>query len=375
MKIIVCPDSFKGSLSAAQAADAIARGVRRAVPGTDVVQIPLADGGEGTLDALVKATAGRVRRVPAHDPLMRPIEASYGILGDGKTAVVETAAASGLTLLAEPERNPLITTTYGTGELIGAALDSGVTRIILAIGGSATNDGGAGAMTALGARFLDANGRDLPPGGGALAGLARIDVTGFRFPVGKAAVEAACDVTNPLCGPNGASAVFGPQKGATPEMVRHLDQALCKYAQVIYTDLNKDVANLPGAGAAGGFGAGLAAFLDARLRSGIDIVLDAVHFDDALGGAGLVITGEGRLDEQTAAGKTIAGVVRRTSALGIPTVALAGMIQGSTDAIPSIGLTGAYSIVENGVTPEYAMGHAAELLEELACRAAARLIH
>lgn len=371
MKIVVCPDSFKGSLSAANAAAAIARGVRKAVPNAEIIEIPLADGGEGTVDALLNATAGYIRRAPAHDPLMRPIEASYGILGDEHTAVVETAAASGLTLLAESERNPLITTTYGTGELILAALAAGARRIIVGIGGSATNDGGAGAMSALGARFLDSNGNELPPGGGALADLARIDLSGFRFPMDRAAVEVACDVTNPLCGPNGASAVFGPQKGATPGMVRHLDKALGNYAQVISRDLNRSVADLPGAGAAGGLGAGLAAFLDARLRSGIDVVLDAVRFDEALDGAGLIITGEGRIDEQTAGGKTIAGVLRQAAVQEIPVIALAGSVSGDLTPLREMGLIEAYSLTGRGVTREYAMAHAENLLESLARRAAA----
>ncbi len=375
MKILVCPDSFKGSLSAAEAAAAVARGARRAVADARIVEIPLADGGEGTVDALVRATNGQVRRVRVHDPLMREIESFYGVLGDAETAVIEMAAASGLSLLVESERNPMIASTYGTGELLASAQQAGARRIIVGIGGSATNDGGAGAMSALGARFLDRNGRELPPGGAALADLARIDVSGFRFPVGAVAVDAACDVTNPLCGPHGASAVFGPQKGATPEMVRELDAALANYAAVLKRDLGKDVADLPGAGAAGGLGAGLAAFLDARLRSGIGIVLDAVGFDDALHDADLVITGEGRLDEQTAGGKTISGVLRRASARSIPVIALAGSISGDLSALRSSGLIEAHSLVGGEVTVQYAMEHAEELLEQLALRAVNSLLN
>lgn len=374
MKIVVCPDSFKGSLSALDSAKAVARGVRSARPEAEVVEIPLADGGEGTLDVLVRATGGELRSAQVHDPLTRPIEACYGILGDGKTAVVEMAAASGLGLLAESERNPTVTTTYGTGELLLAAAHSGTRRIVVGIGGSATNDGGAGALTALGARFLDSDDCDLPRGGAALAVLSRIDLSEFRFPVANVEVQVACDVTNPLCGPNGASMVFGPQKGATPEMAKRLDTALAIYSRVVKRDLGKDVVDLPGAGAAGGLGAGLAAFLNAELTSGIDLVLDAVGFDEALDGTDLVVTGEGKLDEQTASGKTIAGVLRRASSRGIPVIALCGSISGDLSAMHQRGLTAAYGIVRNGITPAHAIAHAAELLERLAAETAVRYL-
>jgi len=268
MTILVCPDSFKGSISAAGAAEAMARGIERAIPGAQVIKLPLADGGEGTVDALVSATGGRYVTVGARDPLMRPIEARFGFLGDKRTAVIEMAAASGLVLLSEEERNPLITTTYGTGQLLLSAVHHGARKIVIGIGGSATNDGGAGMAQALGARLLDSRYRSLPPGGAALAHLARIEMGEFLFPRGQIEVEAACDVSNPLTGPSGASAVYGPQKGATPEMVRELDLALKHYADVIRKDLGVEVEDLPGAGAAGGLGAGLAAFLGAKLRSG-----------------------------------------------------------------------------------------------------------
>lgn len=365
MRIIICPDSFKGSLTSAEAADAIERGLRRAFPpgGLEITKVPLADGGEGTVDALVHATGGEIKHVRAHDPLMREIDSFYGLLGARHTAAIEMAAASGLILLAENERSPLVTTTYGTGELILAALESGVEKIIIGIGGSATNDGGAGAMSALGARFLDAEGKELPPGGAALARLAHIDMSGFRFATGRVAVEAACDVDNPLTGPHGASAVYGPQKGATPEMVETLDAALANYAEVIKRDLGKDIAAVPGAGAAGGLGAGLAAFLNADLRSGIDMVLDAVAFDRILTRVDLVITGEGRLDEQTAHGKAIGGILRRALAARVPVIAIAGSVSGEI-----AGLSAAYSLVSDTVTPDYAMAHAAELLEEKAAQ-------
>jgi glycerate kinase len=247
-----------------------------------------------------------------------------------------------------------------------AAVEAGVERIVVGLGGSGTNDGGAGAAVALGARLLDKDGREIAPGGAALAELARIDMSAFRFPLDRVEVEIASDVTNPLCGPRGASAVFGPQKGATPEMVERLDAALANYASVIERDLGKDIATMPGAGAAGGLGAGLAAFLGAKIRSGIDMVLDAAKFDDALDGADLVITGEGRIDEQTACGKTIGGVLKRASARGVPVVAIAGSVSGDIRALFDAGLTSAFSIVPGSATLDYAMSHAAELIESLA---------
>lgn len=368
MRVLVCPDSFKGSLSSADAAEAIARGVEIGAGDgcVDVVRIPLADGGEGTVDALVRSTGGEVRRVRVHDPLIREVDSFFGLLGDGSTAVVEMAAASGLHLLSDDERNPLTTSTSGTGELLLAAVEAGVSKIVVGIGGSATNDGGAGAMAALGARFLDSDGRNLPPGGAALAQLDRIDMSGFRFPLDRVEVEVACDVTNPLTGPLGASAVFGPQKGATPEMVERLDVALARFAEVVKRDLGKDVADMPGAGAAGGLGAGLAAFLNARLRSGIEMVLDAARSDDALAGADLVITGEGRIDEQTAYGKTIGGVLKRSSKRGVPVVAVTGSIAGDLGPLYKAGLTAAFALTSSPMTVDYAMKHAGELLTALA---------
>jgi len=372
MRIVVCPDSFKGSLSAVEAADAIVRGIRIGVAdaGVEVVSIPLADGGEGTVEALVRATGGCIRRVRAHDPLGREIDSFYGVLGDGRTAVVETAAASGLTLLTEAEHNPLAADTFGTGELIRAAAESGVERLIIGLGGSATNDAGAGAMTALGARFLDANGRRLPPGGGALVNLDRIDVSGLDFPEGRVRVEVACDVNNPLVGPTGASVVFGPQKGASGEMVDRLDAGLARWAEVVKRDLGKDVAGLPGAGAAGGLGAALAAFLDAELRSGIDIVLEAVGFDEHLKGADLVITGEGRIDEQTRFGKAVGGVLRHASAAGVPVVAVAGSCAGDLRPLYDAGLTAAFSIAPGPMSVAYSMSRASELLISLSANIA-----
>ena len=367
MRAIVCPDSFKGSLSSVDAADAIERGVRRAVaPGQiDIVKIPLADGGEGTVEALVRATQGEIRPVRVRDPLLREIDSFFGLLGDGEAAVVEMAAASGLHLLSEDERNPLVTSTYGTGELLAAAAERGARKIIVGIGGSATNDGGAGAMVALGARFLDEDGVELPHGGAALADLARIDMSSFKFPMDRVRVEVACDVDNLLTGPDGASAVYGPQKGATPEMVRLLDAALHNYAEVVAPTLNRDVSELPGGGAAGGLGAGLAAFLNAKLVSGIDIVLDTVDFDAAVSGADLIITGEGRIDEQTARGKTIGGILKRAAAHDVPVVAIAGSVAGDIRSLHDAGLAAVFALTDDPLSTEHAMRNAAKLLESV----------
>src|SRR5438046_1607325 len=301
-RVIVAPQSFKGSADAVAVASAIARGIRRAWPAARIEEMPLADGGEGTVRALVTATNGGTRRSRVHDPLGREIDAEWGVLGDGVTAVVEMAAASGLPLLEPSERDPRITSTRGTGELILAAATSGAHRIVIGIGGSATNDGGAGMARAFGYRFLDRSGNDLPEGGAALVRLGRID--GQTDPrLVRPSIEVACDVRNPLLGPEGASAIYGPQKGATPQMIAELDAALARYADVIEDFVGRNVRDVPGAGAAGGLGAGLLAFLDARLRSGAELVLDATRFASRVAGADLVITGEGRADAQSAYGK------------------------------------------------------------------------
>ena len=310
MKIVIAPDSFKGSASAKQVAEALARGWRKVFPNAELVTVPMADGGEGTMEALVDATGGKMQEVEVSDPLGRPLSACYGILGDGKTAVVEVAAASGLPLLAPSERKPLQTTTYGTGQLIRAALKEGVERLLIGLGGSATVDGGAGLVSALGARLLDADGQPIGPGGGSLGSLAQIQLGELPKLIEGVEVLAACDVDNPLTGPNGAAAVFGPQKGAAPQDVQVLDQNLAHYAQIISKELQVEVANLPGAGAAGGLGAGLVAFLGAKLIPGIQMVIEASKLEDKLEGCDLVITGEGKLDGQSAGGKTPVGVAK-----------------------------------------------------------------
>ena len=336
-RVVIAPQSFKGSADAVAVAAAIARGVHRAWPDAETVELPLADGGEGTVRALVRATGGELRRARVHDPLLRELDAEWGILGDRTTAVVEMAAASGLPLLKESERDARITSTRGTGELILAAAASGAHRIVIGIGGSATNDGGAGMARAFGYRFLDRNGDDLPEGGTALARLWRID--GQTDPrLVRPAIDAACDVTNPLLGPEGASAVFGPQKGATPEIVRELDAALTRYADVVERFVGRNVRDVPGAGAAGGLGAGLLAFLDARLISGAKLVLDAVGFERRLAGASLVITGEGRIDRQSLYGKLTQAVTLAARARGVPVVAVAGSLGEGHEAMRDIGV-------------------------------------
>jgi glycerate kinase len=336
-RVVIAPQSFKGSADAVAVASAIARGVRRRWPRAECVELPLADGGEGTALALVRATGGEMRHARVHDPLGREIDAQWGVLGDRVTAVLEMAAASGLPLLRDDERDPRITSTRGTGELILAAAASGAQRIVIGIGGSATNDGGAGMARAFGYRLLDADGSELPEGGAALARLARIE--GQTDPrLIRPAIDVACDVRNPLLGPEGATAVYGPQKGATPEIQRELEAALGRYADVVERFVGRDVRSVPGAGAAGGLGAGLIAFLDARLVSGALLVLDAVAFDKRLVGADLVVTGEGRIDGQSIYGKLTHAVTVAAKRRGVPVVAVAGIIGPGHEAMRDAGI-------------------------------------
>ncbi|HXO60073.1 MAG TPA: glycerate kinase [Candidatus Acidoferrum sp.] len=332
MRIVVAPNAFKGSLSALEAATAIAEGIRIAAPDADLVLIPIADGGDGTVDALVAATQGQRRRGRVRGPLGDPVDADYGLIDGGSTAVIEMAKAAGLALVARDRRDPRVTTTYGVGELMQHAYDEGARHFVVGIGGSATNDGGAGMAQALGYHLLDETGRELPPGGLALRRLARIHVGGVHANWKQSEVDVACDVSNPLTGPSGASAVYGPQKGATPEMVAELDAALHHFAEIIRRDLGIDVERLPGAGAAGGLGAGLVAFAGARLRPGAEMVMEALRLDERLTGASLVITGEGRIDSQTARfGKGPAAVARHAKNAGIPVVAIGGSVADETE--------------------------------------------
>ena len=351
------------------AAEAIERGVKAAMPEAETVLVPVADGGDGTLDALVEGSGGRVFRSVVTGPLGQPLEARWGVMGDGQTAVIEMALASGLALVPPQRRDPYITTTRGTGEIIAEALDRGFSRIVVGLGGSATNDGGAGMASALGARFLDAEGQTLPDGGAALARLVKIDVSQLNPKLAQTSIIGATDVTNPLCGPTGASAVYGPQKGATPEMVAELESALKNYGRVLRRDLGKDVSERPGAGAAGGLGAGLMAFAGAELLPGIDMVCDVVNFDAHLQGADLVITGEGRADRSTIFNKAPVGVARRALAQGVPTLLLAGGLGPGHRELYQHGIAAIVCIADSPMSFRQSLGRTAELLEGAAERA------
>ena len=362
MRICVAPDSFKESLSAVEAAEAIARGVRNVCAGIEVVSVPMADGGEGTVSALVAATGGRLVPARVTGPLGEPADAEYGLLGDGLAAVVEMAAASGLALVRPDRRNPMLATTLGTGELVKAALDRGARRIVVGIGGSATVDGGAGMAQALGARLLDESGREIPRGGGGLAKLHSIDLSKLDPRIRETEILVACDVDNPLTGPRGAAPAYGPQKGATPEMVRELSENLGRLAAVIRRDVGVDIEHMPGGGAAGGLGAGLVAFLNARLRPGIEIVMEAVRLDERMAGCDLVITGEGKLDQQTLHGKVPLGVARQAAEYRIPVIALAGCVGRDRTGLNAAGIGAFFSILDCPMSMEDAFSRAAELL-------------
>ncbi|MGE5578088.1 MAG: glycerate kinase [Syntrophothermus sp.] len=370
MKVVIAPDSYKGSLTALEVATAIETGFRRVFPGAEIVKVPMADGGEGTVQSLVDATGGQIIRVPVTGPLGERVEAFYGILGDGKTAIIEMAAASGLPLVPKEKRDPRITTTFGTGELIRSALDRGCRRLLIGIGGSATNDGGAGMAQALGARLEDEAGREIPPGGAALCRLARIDIAGMDRRLAEAEIVAACDVDNPLYGPRGAAAVYGPQKGATPAMVEELDGCLRHYAEVARKDLGVDIADLPGAGAAGGLGGGLVAFLHARLRPGVEIVIEATDLAGKVRDADLVITGEGGIDRQTIYGKAPIGVARTAKRFGVPVVVIAGSVTDDADVVYEHGVDALESLVKRPMTLEEAVANAAALASSAAERVA-----
>ncbi|NVN93289.1 MAG: glycerate kinase, partial [Desulfuromonadales bacterium] len=354
MKIVIAPDSFKESLSACEVAEQIAAGFREVFPDADYALVPLADGGEGTVQAMVAATGGRIVPLIVTGPLGTMVDAFYGLTGDGRTAIIEMAAASGLMLVPPEKRNPLLTTSFGTGELIRAALDEGVSRIIVGIGGSATNDGGAGMLQALGMGLFDGAGGDIGFGGGALACLDRVDAADLDPRLGNVVIEVACDVKNPLLGETGASAVFGPQKGATLEMVSQLDANLAHYAALISRDLGKEVATTPGAGAAGGMGAALLA-LGGRLRPGIEIVLDAVGFEAIACDADLIITGEGRLDSQTVSGKTPHGVALIAERLGKPVIAIAGCLSSDVEVVHGHGINAVFAVVPRPCSLEEAL--------------------
>ena len=350
-------------------AQAIAKGIKRVVADAETIMVPMADGGEGTVEALTYGSHGQIIDTEVTGPLGEKVTAKWGILGDRISAVVEMAAASGITLVPPEKLNPLVATTYGTGELIRTALDAGCRRLIIGIGGSATNDGGAGMVQALGVRLLDERGKELPWGGAALARLSRIDISGLDRRLAECEVITACDVTNPLCGEQGASRVYGPQKGATEKMCQQLDEALANYAGVIKRDLGINVMDIPGAGAAGGLGAGLVTFLGAKLISGIEIVSEVVRLTDYLKEASLVFTGEGRIDAQTLFGKAVAGVAAKAKAFNVPVVALAGAVDGDSKGFSRHGINAALSITPGPITLKESMANAEKLIADAAERA------
>ncbi|KPB29898.1 glycerate kinase [Pseudomonas syringae pv. syringae] len=372
MKIVIAPDSFKDSLSAQAVADAIASGLAEVWPHAELIKCPMADGGEGTIEALLAACNGELMSASVSDPLGALVNAQWGWLADSRTAIIEMAMASGLQLLTLAQRDACVTSTEGTGQLISAALDAGARRVILAIGGSATNDGGSGMLSALGARFLDADDQTLAPGGLALADLARIDLSGFDPRLSDVCVEIAADVDNPLCGPNGASSIFGPQKGASPEQVMALDAALGCFADHTAQVLGQDLRDSPGSGAAGGMGFAAKAYLKASFRAGVEVVADLTGLEHALIGADLVITGEGRFDAQTLRGKTPLGVARVARRRQVPVIVLAGTLGEGYQQLYAQGIGAAFALVSGPMSLEQACRDTRRLLHERA-RDVARL--
>jgi glycerate 2-kinase len=362
--ILLAPDSFKESMTAKEVCESMEKGIKKANKSITCVHVPMADGGEGTMQSLVDATGGKIHFMKVVGPLGNDVEAAYGILGDGETGILEMASASGLHLVPPEKRNPLVTTTYGTGQLIKACLDLGVKKLIVGIGGSATNDGGAGMIEALGGKLRDKNGNEIGFGGGELANLATIDLTDFDARLKEVVVEVACDVTNPLCGGKGASYVFGQQKGATPGMIQILDQNLKHYAEVIKAELGKDVVEIPGSGAAGGLGAGLLAFLNGTLKKGIEIVIKYTGLEEKIKGADMVWTGEGSIDCQTQYGKTPLGVATIAKKYNKPVVALAGRVGNDIDVLYEKGISAVFCITTELTSLEEALEKGKENVEK-----------
>ena len=362
MKILVAPQEFKGSISALSVAEAAKVGVIRVFPKAEVVLCPVADGGDGTLETLVEVSGGEVRTCNVRNPIGETITAQWGAMGDGVTAVIEMARTSGLALLSLDERDPLNASTYGLGQAILEALNEGFRNFIVGIGGSATNDAGAGMAQALGANLLDSEGRSIGSGGAALANLRSIDVSKMDPRIEGSHFMVACDVSNPLTGAEGASAVYGPQKGATPAMVAELDNALLNFADIVKKDIGKNVSGISGAGAAGGLGAGMLAFMGAELKAGVDIVLETVRLKEKLAGVDLVITGEGGMDFQTVYNKAPIGVARIAAELNIPTVAIAGLLGQNFTVVHDHGIRAATSIVDGPITLEESSERASELI-------------
>ena len=368
MQIVIAPDSFKECLTATQVSLAISDGIKRIVPEAEITSIPVADGGEGTVEALVTTTGGKIIQTPSVDALNRPIQSFYGILGDGKTAVIEMAAASGIELLLPEERNPLITTTFGTGLLIKAALDAGFTQITIGIGGSATNDGGSGISQALGFGLFDKDGQSIGFGGGSLSALHSIDCSNVHPLLQKAKITVACDVRNPLIGPSGATYVYGPQKGATPQMLETLEKNMVHFSRILHQEMKINVSEIPGAGAAGGLGAGLMAFCKAEMISGFELVSELTNLEKHISQASMVFTAEGKIDAQTANGKTISGVGQLAKKYKVPVIALAGMITDDLTELYEQGVTSIFAIGNQPMSLEESKARAAELLANTAAQ-------
>ena len=374
MKIVIAPDSFKESLTALEVAASIERGIRKVIPNAEIVKVPMADGGEGTVQSLIDSSQGSIVKAKVIGPMGNQVQAHFGLMGNSHTAVIEMASASGIHLAEPANRNPLITTTFGTGQLVKAALDLEVNHLILGIGGSATNDAGMGMCQALGIQFLDEAGNSLGYGGGELDKLAKIDLTNLDPRLANVTLEVACDVTNPLCGPTGASHVFGPQKGATPEMITRLDANLAHFADVVLEQLGVDVKNIPGAGAAGGLGAALYGLLNATMKPGIDIVIEATQLEQAIQGADVVITGEGRIDSQTIHGKTPSGVAKVCKAANIPVIGIAGCLSPDCAVVHDYGIDAVFDVVPGATDLQSALENASSNLELTARNVAALLV-
>lgn len=363
MKFVLAPDSFKESMTAKEACMAMEKGIIKAMPEAEIIHVSMADGGEGTMQSLVDATGGKIYEVEVTAPLGNKVKAQYGVLGNENIAVIEMAEASGLNLVKRQDRNPLITTTFGTGELIKAVLDRGIKKIIIGLGGSATNDGGIGMLQALGASFKDRNGKELSFGGKSLIDLETIDLSNFDKRIYDVDIEVACDVKNPLVGSNGASYVFAPQKGATEEMVKILDEALLKYSNIVMKTFNKDINNIAGAGAAGGLGAALVGVCNGKLKSGIDLVIKYSLLEEKIKDCDYVFTGEGSIDFQTKFGKTPVGVSKLAKAKGIPVIAFAGNVGDNIDDLYPLGINSVVSIMQGASTLEEALKNGPSNLE------------
>lgn len=366
MRIIIAPDKFKGSMSATKAAQYIARGINSVLPNAELILMPLSDGGEGLVESLAVAESYSIVTTEVTGPLGQMVRAKWGVNDNGKTAIIEMSAASGLALVPREQRDPSFTTTFGTGELIKAALDYGCSNLIIGIGGSATNDGGAGMARALGVKFFDQTGQQLNGCGAELIRLSSIDMSGLDPRLQQVEAKVACDVDNPLTGPKGASYIYGPQKGADPEMIKTLDQALENYRQVIKKTLGKDVGDIPGSGAAGGLGAGLLAFLNAEICPGIELVLDALDIDRFLHHCSLLVTGEGKLDAQSSHGKAPVGAARRARKYNVPVIALAGIIEGELEFFHREGITACFAIADGPLSLDESISRGPQLIEKKA---------